>query len=497
MSDVSGVHILGAFLDTLYLNVYPTDASFQIVQDRVKDDLRSELEALKQRAQDEEESIPSRFVFDGCPLLMTPKGAEGFNWILKNTSINLCVNRSSKMALLGQVRCSSEYLWKVRDVAKIMNEVFLFLTSVFGQYIALQPSAVDLAVDLLGFQLPAVESIKECFVSRAQYSDDIPANLAADGLVDGPEKIKRRWGRITGLPFGGRASALSGIIYDKTHEIRYHSPQKAWFYDLWREACKLLGIDYSEDMQVLRVELRFRRSALREMKQVRRVEVDGEMVEETLFHGIDDAFMLESYLPGLWAYAVGHASGGTDGLPDGWLRYVVPTEDTNRSRWPVHPDWQVVQSAYAAPALVEPESDYERAEREKEELNQEVDAYLEAHPELLGTSEQRKQKQPVKKAFVVPGIDPLLFNLSPYIRERKRRVNVDQMVAQVTGCLSTLEAWTGYPDGGMTTGISIDISVTLSSFYDLAQEYMQKKNKDFSRVVDKKRVLYSIVASAA
>jgi hypothetical protein len=39
---------------------------------------------------------------------------------------------------------------------------------------------------------------------------------------------------------------------------------------------------------------------------------------------------------------------GDDGLPDGWLRYVVPTEDDrNQSRWPVHPDWVVVQSAFA------------------------------------------------------------------------------------------------------------------------------------------------------
>ena len=43
-------------------------------------------------------------------------------------------------------------------------------------------------------------------------------------------------------------------------------------------------------------------------------------------------------------------AGGDDGLPDGWLCYVLPTEeDTNRSRWPVHPAWVVVQSVFAEP----------------------------------------------------------------------------------------------------------------------------------------------------
>jgi len=37
------------------------------------------------------------------------------------------------------------------------------------------------------------------------------------------------------------------------------------------------------------------------------------------------AYDLEERLPGLWFYAVGHVGGGEDGLPDGWLRYVVPT----------------------------------------------------------------------------------------------------------------------------------------------------------------------------
>src|SRR5258708_24226708 len=66
----------------------------------------------------------------------------------------------------------------------------------------------------------------------------------------------------------------------------------------------------------------------------------------SVFCGIEDAFALAEGLPALWAYAVGHIGGGLDGLPDGWLRLVVPGTDSNRSRWETHPVWVEVQKAF-------------------------------------------------------------------------------------------------------------------------------------------------------
>src|SRR5207248_4562255 len=129
---------------------------------------------------------------------------------------------------------------------------------------------------------------------------------------------------------------------------------------LWRqERNGHPGWDGESD--VWRVEFRFKRDFL-----------------HTLKPPIEGAYDLLDQFKPLWDYAAGRLTGGEDGLPDGWLRYVIPTEDTNRSRWPVHPDWQAIQSAFAPVVL--PESDYEREEREKEELLQLVDAELEAHP---------------------------------------------------------------------------------------------------------------------
>ena len=61
----SMMYILGAFLDTLVLNVYPADASFEIEERRIDALLKEELMLLKEQAQEAEEEIPTRFVFRG------------------------------------------------------------------------------------------------------------------------------------------------------------------------------------------------------------------------------------------------------------------------------------------------------------------------------------------------------------------------------------------------------------------------------------------------
>ena len=215
--------------------------------------------------------------------------------------------------------------------------------------------ACDLAVDVAYLDFGSVQDIKDCFITGAQLDDERPVDSreSDDGMLDGPDSIKRRWRRVTGLPFGARNGQVSALLYDKTHEIKYKSPEKAWFHDVWN-----MKRDENEQpvwdgvTAVWRNEIRYKRRALHDFK------VDG------VFHGIEDVYELEEKLPGLWAYAVGNVGGGVDGWPDGWLRYVVPTDDTNRSRWPVHPDWEVIQGAFE-PVRV-PESDYEREERERE-----------------------------------------------------------------------------------------------------------------------------------
>ena len=91
------------------------------------------------------------------------------------------------------------------------------------------------------------------------------------------------------------------------------------------------GWDETTGGSVWRVEFKFKREVLHELEQ------DG------VFHGIEDVYELPGRLPLLWAYAAGHVGGDEQGIPDGWLRCVVPNEerDKNRTRWPTHPAWHV------------------------------------------------------------------------------------------------------------------------------------------------------------
>src|SRR3989440_66850 len=133
-------------------------------------------------------------------------------------------------------------------------------------------------------------------------------------------------GVLVVVPRGG---PISCVIYDKTREIRQQS-QKWWFHDLWQAN----GWDMEEQPVVWRVEFRFKREVLHELS------VEGQ------FEGVEDAFSLLERISHMWAYAAGHVGGGEDGLPDGWLRLVVPGADSNRSRWATHAVWTEVQRAF-------------------------------------------------------------------------------------------------------------------------------------------------------
>jgi hypothetical protein len=267
------------------------------------------------------------------------------------------------------------------------------------------------------------------------------------------------------------------LIYDKHHEIKYQSREKEWFYDLWLAVKDEHGNPvWDGKSPVWRIEVRFKRPAL------------NEMMQEGVFHGIQSAYDLEERIPGLWSYAVGHVDGGEDGLPDGCLRYVIPTEDTNRSRWPVHPDWQVIQSAFAPTVLSE--SEYEREEREKEELLQLVDEELEAHPwkdtSKMVKCETSGASHPALVAVPLPAVT---VDLTPFMRRRRYQVNMRRMVAQIAGCSITAEAWR--PTGRLGEA-QPDLSDTFHFLYEEVESYLEEKKRNFNEQVQKKRVLYSI-----
>ncbi len=424
---VQAMHVLGRGLDTLIVNVYPTDHEGETVKERLPEALEQELTRYKERAQAEDEEVPTRWVFEGETLFMKDKGGSHFKWILTCHQFSVAVSRGIKIALWGQVRFSSEYLWKWNShPAKGISDVLLFLTNIFGANIAFQASEVHLALDFTGWDIGACQ-VKEHFIHRAVQTAPVPQTVDAT-VIAGPEQVIERWNRVTGLPFGKHTSAVSCLIYDKTHEIKYHSKEKGWFHELWLAQKQADGSPaWDGEAPVWRVEFRFKRSALGEF--------DLENVYEVLEH-----------VPDLWAYAAGHV-GGADGLPDGWLRYVMSSEDTNRSRWPVHPCWEVIQGAFLPSAPV-----------------------------------------------------PASVDMQPFQRKCKRTVNMMRAFAAVAGYSSTVEAWRrGYADERKheEPEIEPDISDTFHFLYENVQAYIEDTGRDFTHLVKKKRVLYRLAAASA
>src|SRR6266446_244259 len=201
------IRFLGCGLDTLIVNIYPTDSEGDIVKERLSEALEQELTLYKERAQLADEDVPTRWVFQGENLFMKDKGGSHFKWILTCQQFTVAVSRGIKVALWGQVRFSSEYLWKWnQNPAKGISDVLLFLTTIFGANIAFQPGEVHIALDFTGWDIGSCQ-VKEHFIHRAVQTAPVPQTVDST-VIAGPEQVIERWKRITGLPFGKHTSAV-------------------------------------------------------------------------------------------------------------------------------------------------------------------------------------------------------------------------------------------------------------------------------------------------
>ena len=178
-------------------------------------------------------------------------------------------------------------------------------------------------------------------------------------------------------------------------------------------------------------------------------------------------------------------------MPDGWLRYVQPSEeDSNRSRWPVHPDWRVVQSAF--PDM------WAHTQEGKEKSHQEEEVSPPQQLSLFeGASSHLESETPAVDETSVVAPEPMGMDLRPYVRKRKRQENMRRMVAQIAGCTATVEAWR---EKEQAPDVEADISDTFHFLFVEVQNYFEEKereNRGFSQRVAEKRILYHVDSSAA
>jgi hypothetical protein len=162
--------------------------------------------------------------------------------------------------------------------------------------VRLTAARVDVFADTTGWALQA--SDRHRFLCRADLRDTHEKGDAWTGFEFGRHK-------------GGNVMAR---IYDKTRDVNEH-PAKAWWFDIW-------GDQLTPGETVRRVEIEFGRTALRQF---------GLDTPDDVFDGLGD----------LWRY-------GTQG----WLTFRTPSADATKARWPVAPEWDVVQDAeLSMPAL--------------------------------------------------------------------------------------------------------------------------------------------------
>ncbi|MFL5626624.1 MAG: hypothetical protein ACJ788_13640 [Ktedonobacteraceae bacterium] len=393
-------------VDTLVLNVSYYDAQHNPCKRDLPADLKEQLDSWKQAAIIAEEPIPVPLVFEGVNLHMYPNGAgKGqWRWLLRCESFNLLVSLG-RLNCVAQVRFSSEFLWSCRSLEDAIIRVEQFLVTFFGTYMYLQVSEVHLCADIAGWDVASIDPRRDV-VSRSRKRGSYEVtDLHLEDFTYGLNR--------SGLLFS-RGGPICCVIYDKTREIRQQS-HKFWFHDIWQGN----GWDEEEQPVVWRVEFRFKREVLHEVSV------------EDVFSGIEDAFTLTERLPALWAYAAGHAGGGLDGLPDGWLRVAVPGTDSNRSRWDTHPVWVQVQQAFL----------------------------------VVAEEEDR----------------------SAVIRERKRQANLECGVAAIVGYLSSMAAWLGR-DG--KAGEEADLLYMLHWLRERTPVYLGARSRKFAQEVNKKRVRF-------
>jgi len=396
------IKLVGYGVDTLVLNVRYADKDFQPVQKELADDLVRELDNLASDARKAEIAVASSWAFKNILLFVEPHGAgRQWRWLLTSPYLTLVVSRGALSGLIAQVRFSSEYLWSEAWAGDALYHVHEFLMSIFGPYIHLQVSEIHLCADVVGYDF-SLANYEQHFVTRVRKND---ITYGADGVLLDCQ-------RVSTLRFSSHASPLSCTIYNKTLEIKQKSA-KFWFHDLWKKGVEgPAGGQWDGESDVWRIECRFKRAFLHNLKPP-----------------IEEAYDVLDHFQSLWAYAVGQGSGSDDGLPDGWLRYVVPSDDSNRSRWPVHPAWQVVQAAFALPGEHE---------------------------------------------------------LGPVIRFRVRQKNIERGLAAVVGYSSTLAAWLG----GQYATSDTDLSLFLHWLSEQGPEYLEEKQREFAKEVLKKQQRY-------
>jgi hypothetical protein len=295
--------VVGANIDTFIGNArlsgdFPTERADQ-------------LEDLKRQSQEVEEDIPTQWSFAGEVLFIKPHGAgRQWRWILRSPSIHVDMGLGKLTHIVANARLSSAFLWE-HEIGTALTLLYGFLADFLQVPFTLQVSEVHLCVDIADWELSLEDVPSFITRSRSKGMRLFPTERVEEDDEEGfvsPSDLRLQVAgrRLATLDFS-KGAPHACCLYDKTAEIAVS--RKDWMQEVWR------GNDWDGEARVTRVEFRYKRECLREMK-------------------VEEAYTFLDQIPSLWAYSTKQ-----------WLRHTIPNGDPNRARWPLSSLWQFVQQA--------------------------------------------------------------------------------------------------------------------------------------------------------
>lgn len=286
--------------DTLELNV----------KGKLSEALDDELHQYQSLAKEAEGDIKTVWSFQDASLYIKPHGS-GTQWLYildVPGYFHLQVGRGRLNGNVAMVRCYSLFLHQY-DEGKILAMLYRFLANFLEtDKFSLQVREVHRCVDIAGWVLTKED--EECFVTRASFG-----HRPDDEVSSVYPEVKGRGRKLRQFDFS-KTAPHSCCIYNKSREITQSG--KGWLKEIW------LKNGWDGKAQITRIEFRYDRECLREM-------------------GVEDPYEMLCEFDSMWAYST-----------QKWLRHVIPSGDSNQSRWLTSPVWEVVQKAPMIEVEAEP-----------------------------------------------------------------------------------------------------------------------------------------------
>lgn len=226
--------ILSVNLDSLYLSVHGTLGRNSEVW----------IPAYKEEAQERQlrrvQMHESWAEIPGGPFYVSANGRKGSPYIVENSRFSVGINRRGGSRPSLNIQVSSALLYEY-ELDAIEHAVQLLIDRLMDDVTKLTVSRADVALDFQqkGWEFPAMEECK---------------TRARDRFVNYQGNSK------TGMTFGKHHGSLQVQIYAKSETLK--ADNKEWMKRIWASN----NPAYDEEIGVQRVEVRFYRQALREMK---------------------------------------------------------------------------------------------------------------------------------------------------------------------------------------------------------------------------------------